>query len=120
MELAASGGQGGSFLPLLLIAGLFALTYFMIIRPNNKRRRKMMEMQQSVAPGTNVVTIGGLHGTVIDSDDETVRIEAAPGVELRFARGAIAKVVEPTVVDAPSVVPETDDVVNASDVKKAD
>jgi preprotein translocase subunit YajC len=95
MELAASGGGGGSLLPLLLIAGLFAITYFMIIRPNSKRRRQMAEMQSSAAPGAQVVTIGGLHGTIVEVDDETVQIEATPGVVLRFARGAVAKVIEP-------------------------
>lgn len=93
-ELAASN-SGGSLLPLLLIAGLFALTYFMIIRPQNRRRRELSQMQATLGPGAEVVTIGGLYGTVVDSDDESVTIEADEDVRLKFARGAIARVLTP-------------------------
>ncbi|GAB1693097.1 preprotein translocase subunit YajC [Krasilnikovia sp. M28-CT-15] len=82
-------------MPLLLIALLFGVMYFMMIRPQQKRRREAQEMQSALGPGDQVVTIGGLHGTVTAADDEVVTIEASPGVELRFARPAIARVVKP-------------------------
>jgi preprotein translocase subunit YajC len=94
MYQAASSGSGGSLLPILLIAGLFALTYFMIIRPQNRRRREMQEMQTALEPGARVVTIGGLYGRVTESDDESVYLEVAHEVEVRFSRGAIAKILE--------------------------
>lgn len=106
VELAA-GGSGGSLVPLLLIVGLLALTYFMMIRPQSKRRRAMMEMQASITTGTEVVTIGGLYGTVVESDEETVLVEAAPGTVLRFARGAISKVVEPVAPEADTETAES-------------
>ncbi|BFU43737.1 preprotein translocase subunit YajC [Krasilnikovia sp. MM14-A1004] len=95
MILAADPKGGGSFMPLLLIALLFGVMYFMMIRPQQKRRREAQEMQSALGPGDQVVTIGGLHGTVTAADDEVVTIEASPGVELRFARPAIARVVKP-------------------------
>ena len=74
--------------------------YFLLIRPQNKRRREAQEMQSQLGPGDEVQTVGGLFGTVTAIDDDSVTIEAAPGVQLRFARGAIARVVtrasEPT------------------------
>lgn len=93
--LAASNDQGGggsSLLPLLLLVGLFALMYFMVIRPQSQRRKKMQQMQQEIGPGSEVVTIGGLYGTVVDNDEETLTLEVAPGVTNRYARGAIGKV----------------------------
>ncbi|RZU49005.1 protein translocase subunit yajC [Krasilnikovia cinnamomea] len=95
MFLAADPQGGGSFTPLLLIALLFGVMYFMMIRPQQKRRREAQAMQSALGPGDQVVTIGGLHGTVTAADDEVVTIEASPGVELRFARPAIARVVKP-------------------------
>ncbi|WP_434743665.1 preprotein translocase subunit YajC [Micromonospora sp. SH-82] len=96
MLIAAEGGGGGggSFMPLLMIALLFGVMYFMMIRPQQKRRREAEQMQSALAPGDEVVTIGGLYGTVTGVDDETVLLEVAPGVQTRYARPAIARVVK--------------------------
>lgn len=90
--LAAGSGSGTNYLPLLLIAGLFILTYFMIIRPQGKRRRAMVAMQSSIAPGVEVITIGGLYATVVGTDSDTIDLEIAPGVNVTYARSAIARV----------------------------
>lgn len=89
---AESGGGAGGFLPILMIMLLFGVMYFMMIRPQQKRRRESERMQSSIAPGDEVVTIGGLYGTVTGVDDETVMLEVAPGVQTRYARPAIARV----------------------------
>ncbi len=96
----ASGGSSGliTILPIVLIIGAM---YFLILRPQNKRRRDAQQMQSTLGPGDEVQTVGGLFGTVTEVDDQAVTLEAAPGVELRFARGAIARVVNavPPVAD---------------------
>ncbi|MFD0970249.1 preprotein translocase subunit YajC [Plantactinospora endophytica] len=92
MLAAQSGGGPGSFMPLLMIVLLFVVMYFMMIRPQQKRRREAEQMQSSIGPGDEVVTIGGLYGTVTSVDDETVMLEVAPGVQTRYARPAIARV----------------------------
>nr|WP_089255882.1 preprotein translocase subunit YajC [Asanoa hainanensis] len=91
--LAASASGGGSFLPLLMIVLLFGVMYFMMIRPQQKRRREAQQMQSTLGPGSEVVTIGGLHGTVVETDAETVTLEAAPGTHLKYARQAVARVI---------------------------
>ncbi|WP_197673944.1 preprotein translocase subunit YajC [Micromonospora narathiwatensis] len=91
---AASGGGAGSLTPILMIALLFGVMYFMMIRPQQKRRREAEQMQNTLAPGDEVVTIGGLYGTVTGVDDETVLLEVAPGVQTRYARPAVARVVK--------------------------
>ena len=93
MLLAADTGSGSNslltFLPILLLVVAF---YFLLIRPQGKRRREALELQSKIGPGDEVQTVGGLYGTVTDVDDQSVTLEAAPGVHLRFLRGAIAKV----------------------------
>ncbi len=90
---AAEASGGGSFTPLLLIVLLFAVMYFLMIRPQQKRRREAAQMQNQLGPGDHIVTIGGLHGTVVTTTDDIVTIEIADGVEVQFARPAIARVV---------------------------
>jgi preprotein translocase subunit YajC len=91
---AAQASGGGSFTPLLLIVLLFGVMYFLMIRPQQKRRREAQQMQKQLGPGDHVVTIGGLHAIVVAVDDDVVDVEISPGVEVRFARPAIARVVE--------------------------
>lgn len=80
-------------MPILMIVLLFGVMYFMMIRPQQKRRRESEQMQSSIGPGDEVVTIGGLYGTVASVDDETVTLEVAPGVHTKYARPAVARVV---------------------------
>jgi preprotein translocase subunit YajC len=89
----SSGGSNLTF--IIMIVGFIALMYFVMIRPQKKRQREQQNMQNTVAPGARVMTIGGLYGTVVDSDEETVTLEASDDNFLVFARQAIAKVVTP-------------------------
>jgi len=109
-EEAATGG-GSSLLTYLPIVAIVVLMYFLLIRPQNKRRREAQEMQSHLGPGDQIQTVGGLFGTVTAIDDDGVSVEAAPGVSLRFGRGAIARVV--TRADQP----EADDDDNADAAK---
>lgn len=86
-------GSGGSLLTFLPIVLLIAAMYFLMIRPQSRRRREAQEMQSRLAPGDEVQTVGGLYATVIAVDDESVTLEGAPGVTMRYARGAIARVI---------------------------
>jgi preprotein translocase subunit YajC len=76
-----------------MIVLLFGVMYFMMIRPQQRRRREAEQMQAALGPGDDVVTVGGMHGTVATVDDDVVTLEVAPGVHVRFARPAIARVV---------------------------
>lgn len=103
---AASGGGAGSLTPILMIALLFVVMYFMMIRPQQKRRREAEQMQAALAPGDEVVTIGGLHGTVTAVEDETVLLEVAPGVQTRYARPAVARVIKRAEAPAAETITE--------------
>lgn len=88
---AAQGGGLGSFLPFILIIGLFAVMYFVMIRPQNKRRKEMQQMQRALEVGTYITTIGGLYGRVVSTSDDSVTIQISPEVTATFTRGAVAK-----------------------------
>ena len=90
---AAATNSGSSFLPLLIIVVLFGLFYFVMIRPQRNRQRRVQEMQNQVEPGARVRTTAGMYATVAEVDGDDVLLEVAPGVNLRFMKRAIMDVV---------------------------
>lgn len=77
---------------LILPLALLALMYFMLIRPQQQQAKKRQQMLNALTQGMDVVTIGGLHGTITAIDDTTIRLRVASGVELTFNRSAIGAV----------------------------
>jgi preprotein translocase subunit YajC len=75
-------------LPLVLL-------WVLMIRPQQQRVRQAREMAASLEAGDEVVTAGGIYGTVTDAEGDILSVEVAPGVELRVLRGAIAQRVGP-------------------------
>lgn len=116
MLLAQDSGGGSSLLSFLPIVLIIAAMYFLLIRPQSKRRREAAEMQAQLGPGDEVQTVGGLFGTVTAVDADAVTIEAAPGVELRFARSAIGRVISAVPVDP--VEDEDEDGDNAKPIER--
>jgi preprotein translocase subunit YajC len=92
--IAANSSGGGNILVTLLpLILLFGVMYFLMIRPQQRRRREAQQLQSTLSPGDEVVTIGGLYGTIVEADDETVTLEISPGVHARYARPAIARTI---------------------------
>ena len=85
--------------------------YFLMIRPQQKRRREAQHMQSALGSGDQIVTIGGMHATVVSVDDDVVTVEIAPGVQVKYARPAIARVIrqEPAAAEEPAEEPVPDD-----------
>ena len=83
--------QGGS--SFIWLIGFFALMYFLMIRPQQKQKKKRQEILDSVEKGEKVVTIGGIHGTITSLSPETMILEIAPNVEITMQRSSIAFVV---------------------------
>ena len=99
-----------AFLPLLLMGVVF---YFLLIRPQNQRRRAQMEMQSDVEVGDEVVTTAGIYGTITEIDDDygIVTVEVAPNTDIRMARAAIAQ----RLVDDDEFVDEDEDEVEGAE-----
>ncbi len=90
MFLQAQPAQGGNWSFLLMMTMLFVVFYFFMIRPQQKKAKEAKKFRESLQKGSKVVTIGGLHGKVVEVNDKTVLIEADTNVRLRFEKSAIA------------------------------
>jgi preprotein translocase subunit YajC len=88
---ATSKGSGSSFTFLLFLVAMGAVFYFLLIRPQQRRQRAQRALIDSVEVGDEVMTVGGMYGTVRAMDDESVTVEVAPNVDIRFAKSAIAR-----------------------------
>lgn len=86
---AAQPGGLASFLPLLII---FAVFYFLLIRPQMKRAKEHKNLVANLAKGDEVTTNGGLLGRIVDIDDSFVTLELAENVKVRLQRHAVASV----------------------------
>lgn len=82
---------------LLVVAG--AAFYFMIIRPGRQRQKAQQEMAAALQPGVEIMTVGGIFGTVAAVTDEEISVEVSPGVYMRMVPAAVAKVIEPKPVE---------------------
>lgn len=91
----------------VIIVVTFALMWVLFILPQQRRVKAHRELVQSVTAGDEVVTAGGLYGRITSLDDEAVRLEVSPGVELRIARGAITRKIGPELPPASGPVIES-------------
>ena len=115
---AAAKSSSGNYTFLIVIIVLFALLYFVMIRPQRNKQRQVQAMQSQVQPGQRVRTTAGMYATVVEADDTDVVLEVAPGVHLRFLRRAIMDVLpdEDGTVAADPVSPEHAEPAAADDV----
>lgn len=99
VNLAASSSGGSSLATLLPLLLLIVAFYFFIIRPNRNRQRAAADLQSSLHVGQEVMTTSGVYGRIMHVDDDAVTLEVGPGVTMRWAKAAVAKVITP-VTDA--------------------
>ena len=87
LQAPAGGSQWSGILMMVVIVAIF---YFFMIRPQNKKQKKIQEFRNGLKNGQEVVTIGGLHGTIKDiADNGIVTLEVATGVKMKFEKSAI-------------------------------
>ena len=87
----ASPQADGTF-SLIMIAAIFVLFYFMLIRPQNRKAKEHRELINSLKKGDEIITSGGMLGKVISLDDQYIKVSLAEGVEINLQRGAISAV----------------------------
>ena len=76
---------------MIMLILMIAVFYFLMIRPENKRKKEAEQMRSSVKKGDKVVTIGGIYGTVAEIKEESVLIEVDRDVKIRVSKQALVK-----------------------------
>jgi preprotein translocase subunit YajC len=99
IAFAAMGPPSGSgpsaiVTQVMFFGAIFAIFYFLLIRPQQRQRKERERMLSALKKGDRVVTSGGLHGTVVGLADHTVTLKVADQVKLEFDRSAIGRVTE--------------------------
>lgn len=87
--LQATGGENPimTFLPLVLIVIVF---YFFMIRPQSKKAKEAKQFREAMAKGDKVITIGGVHGKIVELKELYVILQIANGVDIKVSRSAIS------------------------------
>ena len=85
-----AGSGMGMFVPMLLI---FAIFYFMMIRPQQRKEKERRKMIEELRAGARIVFAGGLMGTIQEATEKTFKVELCPGVTVEIARSCVSGVV---------------------------
>ena len=89
--LAAQTAQGGGMSMIIMMVAIFAIMYFFMIKPQQKKQKEIQKFQNELTEGTQVITGGGIYGTVkrINMQDNTIEVEIARGVTITVDRGYV-------------------------------
>ena len=92
---ASEQGQGGGnpMSLIFMIIAIFAVMYFLMIRPQQRQKRQHQDMLGQLGKGDKVVTTGGLHGTIAGIKDNSVIVKIADNVKVEVNRSAISQIV---------------------------
>ena len=89
----AAANPAANFMPILMMVGVIAVFYFLMIRPQKKQEKEAQDMRDNLAVGDEITTIGGIIGEIVSIKDETVTIETSKaGTKIRFLKTAIRSV----------------------------
>ncbi|MCZ6889789.1 MAG: preprotein translocase subunit YajC [Gammaproteobacteria bacterium] len=83
------GGSGPGYMDLLLLGGFVAIFYFLLWRPQSKRRKDHAALVGGLAKGDEVVTSGGVVGQITKVEDDFVKLQVAKQIELRIQKSAV-------------------------------
>ena len=113
--------MGSGFLFVLIL--MFAMMYLLLIRPQKQQQRRQQAMLDSLKPGDEVITVGGIYGDVTEVQPDRVSLEISEDVEIEVTKRAIASVVppedaaalEPVEAEEPLTAPEPETAAAASE-----
>jgi len=97
LAMAPPAGQDGSssmISTIVMFGAIFAIFYFMIIRPQQKRAKEKEKLISGIQKGDKVVTLSGIHGTVDTVEEKTVLVKVADNVKMKFEKSAIGAVTQ--------------------------
>ncbi|MBK7107288.1 MAG: preprotein translocase subunit YajC [Ignavibacteriae bacterium] len=95
LAMAPQGADGGGSMisTLIMFGAIFAIFYFMIIRPQQKKAKERDALLNSLKKGDKIITGSGIHGTVAGLEDTTVLVDVGNNIKIKMERSAIGQVV---------------------------
>ena len=115
-----AGPLGGGGVSILMMVVMIAIFYFLLIRPENKRKKEAEQMRSALKTGDEVVTIGGIMGTVVNvKDDKFVLETGADQVRIEFAKWALSTNVTAEAAAKAAAKKRQEDKAKAKATKKA-
>ena len=87
----AQAAQGGGWSMWIMLALIFVVMWFFMIRPQRKQQKELQNFRDSLKKGDKVVTVGGIYGTVAEIKENTVLIEVDNNVKIRVSKNALVK-----------------------------
>ena len=91
LQTAAPAAQGGGLSMWIMLALIFVVMWFFMIRPQRKQQKELENFRNALQKGDKVVTIGGIFGTVAEIKEDSVLIEVDNGVKIRVSKQALVK-----------------------------
>ncbi len=82
-----AAGAGGMLIPMAL---MFAIFYFLLIRPQQKKQKEHQAMINAIKKGDKIIAGGGIHGKVTSADENSLTVEIADNVRVKMTRGSVA------------------------------
>ena len=89
------GGEGGGWTSMLMIGALVVVFYLFFIRPQSKKARETKNFRKNLKKGDRIISIGGIHGKIIELSDNTVIIETEGQAKLKLEKSAIGSEYNP-------------------------
>jgi preprotein translocase subunit YajC len=93
-EVPAGDGGANQWTPIIFLVLLFAIFYFLMIRPQRKKQKEHQQMVEELKRGDRVVTAGGIYGQIESISEDSVVIKVESGATLRVARASVAGIRE--------------------------
>jgi preprotein translocase subunit YajC len=86
----AEGAGGFDWTIIIFLVMIFAMFYFLMIRPQRKRQKEQRELMEGLKRGDRVITAGGIYGVIESVSDDTVVVKVESGATMRVAKGSVA------------------------------
>ena len=89
-SILVQASQGSGWSSLILFGGIAIVFYFFMIRPQQKKQKQQKKFIEELKKGDTVVTIGGIHGKIVDQTDTTVTLDIDRGTKIKFEKSSIS------------------------------
>ena len=90
LELSSAENSSGGMINIIFLVAIFIIFYFFMVRPQNKKRKELQNLRDNLKKGDNVVTIGGIHGKVVEVKETTVLITVDASTKLKIDKSSIS------------------------------